>query len=159
MDRTPSTPGIYRSCRYDLKYKTQRNRAFSGLPPLPAAVLLCSYDNLLLLCARIGGGGSGAKAVGQVAKAASPWSLMAQGIAAGSMGFVLGNVLGLPVQKVCVYHQSTRLMPKILFRIGFGVILVSCVFSRSDYAARPRIQHGKASISVDSIKGLYSRLH
>eukprot|EP00752_Nemacystus_decipiens_P001701 g1647.t1 len=34
-----------------------------------------------------------------VARVVSPWPLMSQGIAAGTVGYVLGNVLGAPVQK------------------------------------------------------------
>ncbi|CAM9821306.1 unnamed protein product, partial [Laminaria digitata] len=44
---------------------------------------------------RVGGGGVGAGAKRML----SPWSLMAQGIAAGSVGYTLGNAVGLPVQK------------------------------------------------------------
>lgn len=47
---------------------------------------------------RMGAGGSsstGAK------KIMSPWSQFAQGIAVGTVGYGLGNMLGLPVHKVC----------------------------------------------------------
>ncbi|CAM9951219.1 unnamed protein product [Ectocarpus sp. 12 AP-2014] len=44
---------------------------------------------------RIGGG----QAKAGIARAVSPWSLMAQGIAAGSVGFVLGKVVGLPMER------------------------------------------------------------
>eukprot|EP00903_Cladosiphon_okamuranus_P009669 g9200.t1 len=39
------------------------------------------------------------KAVEGVSRAVSPWSLMTQGIAVGTVGFSLGSVLGAPVQK------------------------------------------------------------
>ncbi|CAN0380516.1 unnamed protein product, partial [Ectocarpus fasciculatus] len=42
---------------------------------------------------------SAGQAKAGIARAVSPWSLMAQGIAAGSVGFVLGKVSGLPVQR------------------------------------------------------------
>ena len=47
--------------------------------------------------------GVGGKGVGAGAKRMlSPWSLMAQGIAAGSVGYALGNAVGLPLQKVSI---------------------------------------------------------
>ncbi|CBJ27168.1 expressed unknown protein [Ectocarpus siliculosus] len=44
---------------------------------------------------RIGGG----QAKAGIARVVSPWSLMAQGIAAGSVGFVLGKAVGLPMER------------------------------------------------------------
>ncbi|CAM9559000.1 unnamed protein product [Pylaiella littoralis] len=45
---------------------------------------------------RVGGGGGAARAV---ARGVSPWSVMAQGIAAGTATFAIGKGVGLPVQK------------------------------------------------------------
>ncbi|CAM9543552.1 unnamed protein product [Scytosiphon promiscuus] len=44
------------------------------------------------------------QAAASVANAVSPWSLMAQGITAGTLTFGLGHAMGLPVEKVsCMY--------------------------------------------------------
>lgn len=37
-----------------------------------------------------------------VSRAVTPWSVSTQGVAVGTAGFILGNVLGAPVQKVPV---------------------------------------------------------
>ena len=50
---------------------------------------------------RFGGGGGGGGGVAAGAKKIRyPWFLMAQGIAAGSVGYLLGSAVGLPLQKV-----------------------------------------------------------
>lgn len=54
----------------------------------------------LLLGFSTRGSGAGVVATTLGKRLLSPWSLMAQGIAAGSMVYMLGNGVGLPMQKV-----------------------------------------------------------
>lgn len=65
---------------------------------------------------RIGVGGVGAGAKNML----SPWSFMAQGIAAGSVGYTLGNAVGLPVQKVNIFRVGFRGRVGVTAAFGFA---------------------------------------